>query len=81
MAGSAPIKILIAYEGFEKFAAIIRSQEMSERGTAQLKSQFDRECGSEKSDWPGHPHLWEQAAKLRKIIDSGESCLCRNKRP
>ena len=43
MAGSATLNILIAYEGFERFAAIIRPQEMPERGAAQLKSQFDSE--------------------------------------
>ena len=72
MAGNISFRILIAYEGFEKFAAIIRPQEMAERGSAQLKSQFDIECGLGKSDWPGHPHLWEQAAKSRKTIDPGE---------
>ena len=72
MAGSATLNILIAYEGFERFAAIIRPQEMAKRGAAQFKSEFDIECGLAKSEWPGHPHLWKQAVQSCKIINSGE---------
>ena len=72
MARNVSFGILIAYKGFESFAAIIRPQEMAKRGAAQFKSEFDIECGLAKSEWPGHPHLWKQAVQSCKIINSGE---------
>ena len=72
MARSPTFKILLAYEAHERFAAIIRSQEMARRGTEELTSAFEIECGFGKSDWPDHADFWEQTAEAPKLINSGE---------
>ncbi len=64
MAGSVTFKILIAYEGFERFAAIIRSQGLSEQGAAQLPSECNVQRGFGQSDCPDHLLSSDPAAKF-----------------
>ena len=64
MTGNATSRILATGEADEKFAVIVRLQEKPERGAGWLKSESGNGSGFGKSDWPGHPHLREQSAKL-----------------
>ena len=48
MARNVSSRILIAYEAFERFAAIIRLHEMAERGASQWKSQLDQKVLTEE---------------------------------
>lgn len=72
MAGNVSFRILIAYEGFERFDVIIRPQELAAPATGQLTLESDMESGVGKSAWLGQSHLWEQTAKSDRIIRSGE---------
>ena len=72
MAGNVSFRILIAYEGFERFDVTIGPQELVEQAAGQLTLESDMESGFGKSAWPGQAHLWKQTAKSDKIIRSGE---------
>lgn len=72
MAGDVSFRILIAYEGFERFDVIIRPQESADQAAGQLTLESDMESGFGNSAWPGQSHLWEQTARSDKIIRSGE---------
>jgi hypothetical protein len=55
MAKNDSFRILIAYKGFERFAAIIRSQEMAGREAAQLKSAIDVKTSAQSHHFDPNP--------------------------